>query len=106
MKMRHVISLTSLMIVAGALGLAAQRGGQQGPPQRGGGPAQAPLPPAPPMTVRPVTGQDLLAGLKDPTRWLTFSGEYNGQRHSPLTQLTPQNVAGVSAQWMFQTDIP
>src|SRR5580704_3979641 len=106
MKMRHVVRLTLLMIVAGGLGLAAQRGGQQAAPQRGGGPALAPLPPAPPMTVRAVTDQDLLSGLKDPTRWLTFSGDYSGQRHSPLTQLTAQSVAGLRPQWMFQTDVP
>src|ERR1700681_4883878 len=97
MMARSVIRLTLLMIIAEGLGLVAQRGG---------GRPQAPLPPAPPMTVRPVTGQDLLAGLKDPTRWLTFSGEYNGQRRSPLTLLTAQNVAGVRPQWMFQTDVP
>ena len=53
-----------------------------------------------------ITYQDLLAGLKNPTRWLTFSGDYNGQRHSPLKQLTPRNVAGLVPQWIFQTDIP
>jgi alcohol dehydrogenase (cytochrome c) len=50
-----------------------------------------------------VTSQDLLDGLKDPTRWLTYSGDYNGQRHSPLTQITPENVHQLSAQWTFQT---
>ena len=54
----------------------------------------------------PITEQDLLGGLKNPTRWLTFSGDYSGQRHSPLKQLTPQNVAGLVPQWIFQTDIP
>ena len=54
----------------------------------------------------PITAQDLRDGLKNPARWLTFSGDYTGQRHSPLTQLTPQNVAGLAPQWMFQTDIP
>jgi len=54
----------------------------------------------------PITEQDLLGGLKNPSRWLTFSGDYTGQRHSPLTQLTPQNVAGLIPQWIFQTDIP
>ena len=54
----------------------------------------------------PITAQDLRDGLKNPARWLTFSGDYTGQRHSPLTQLTPQNVAGLVPQWMFQTDIP
>ena len=100
MKLRHVIRFTLLMTTAGGLGLAAQ----QGTP-RPNGQATA-LPPAPQMTVRSVTEQDLLSGLKDQTGWLTFSGEYNGQRHSPLTQLTPQNIAGLVPQWIFQTDIP
>jgi alcohol dehydrogenase (cytochrome c) len=54
----------------------------------------------------PVTTADLLQGLKTPTRWLTFSGDYTGQRHSPLKQLTPQNVGGLVPQWSFQTEIP
>ena len=24
--------------------------------------------------------------------WLTYHGDYSGQRHSPLTQITPDNV--------------
>ena len=51
----------------------------------------------------PVTARELLDGLKDPTRWLTHSGSYNGQRNSPLTQITPQNVDRLTAQWTFQT---
>jgi len=54
----------------------------------------------------PVTADDLLAGLENPTRWLTFSGNYTGQRHSPLKQITSQNVSGLIPQWVFQTDIP
>jgi alcohol dehydrogenase (cytochrome c) len=50
-----------------------------------------------------VTPQHLLDGLKDPSRWLTYSGDYNGNRHSPLTQITPQNVNQLTAQWTFQT---
>jgi alcohol dehydrogenase (cytochrome c) len=50
-----------------------------------------------------VTSQDQLDGLKDPTRWLTNGGDYNGHRHSPLTQITPENVNQLAAQWTFQT---
>jgi alcohol dehydrogenase (cytochrome c) len=50
-----------------------------------------------------VTSQDLLDGLKDPTKWLTYGGNYSGHRHSPLTQITPENVNQLSAQWTFQT---
>ncbi len=39
-----------------------------------------------------VTNQDILAGLQDGTKWLTYSGNYVGHRHSPLTQITPENV--------------
>jgi alcohol dehydrogenase (cytochrome c) len=51
-----------------------------------------------------VTLQDLRNGLKDPTRWLQYSGDYSAHRHSPLTQLTPSNVGRLTAQWTFQTD--
>src|SRR5262245_13719365 len=52
-----------------------------------------------------VTAQDLLAGYKNPTRWLTFSGDYNGQRHSPLKQITPENAHRLAARWTFQTGV-
>ena len=68
-----------LMIVIASVTLAAQTGAPQ------------------------VTSQDLLDGLKDPTRWLTYGGDYSGQRHSPLTQITPENVGQLTAQWTFQT---
>ena len=51
-----------------------------------------------------VSAQQLLDGLKDPTRWLMFGGDYNGQRHSPLTQITPDNVNRLQPQWTFQTE--
>jgi alcohol dehydrogenase (cytochrome c) len=53
-----------------------------------------------------VTYDDLLTGLKDSSRWLQFSGDYSGQRHSPLTQITPQNVGQLTPQWTFQNDTP
>ncbi len=50
-----------------------------------------------------VASSDILAGLTEPSRWLTFSGDYSGRRHSPLTQLTPANVHRLAAQWTFQS---
>ena len=81
---RRIVSVTALTIVLAMLASATQ---------------QQPAP-------VPITGQDLLDGLKNPSRWITFSGDYTGQRHSPLKQLTPQNVAGLVPQWTFQTDVP
>src|SRR5690606_28448868 len=52
-----------------------------------------------------VTYKHLLEGYKDPTQWVSFSGDYSGQRHSPLTQITPGNVHRLAAQWTFQTGV-
>ena len=35
--------------------------------------------------------------------WPTYHGDYSGQRHSALTQITPQNVGSLSLAWAFQT---
>src|SRR5688500_19649544 len=52
-----------------------------------------------------ITRQNLLDGLKNPARWLTYSGDYSGQRHSPLKQITPANAGQLTAQWTFQNGI-
>ena len=36
-------------------------------------------------------------------RWLTNAGDYSGQRHSPLKQITPANASQLAPQWTFQT---
>ncbi len=56
-------------------------------------------------TPGPVTAQEIAAGLPaDGSRWVTFGGAYTNHRHSPLTQITPENVNRLVPQWMFQTD--
>ena len=50
-----------------------------------------------------VTYEDILQGYKNPSSWPTYSGDYTGQRHSPLKQITPANVHRLAAQWTFQT---
>jgi alcohol dehydrogenase (cytochrome c) len=61
-----------------------------------------PAPPSPPLTA--LTSQDHLDGFKNQSRWLMYSGDYTGRRHSPLTQVTPGNVGRLAAQWAFQAD--
>ena len=39
----------------------------------------------------------------DGSKWLLYHGNYFGHRFSPLTQITPQNVNQLKAQWTFQT---
>ena len=72
--------------------------GQENPPPAAG------LPPLPPPVLPSVTTQDLLDGLKNPARWLTYSGDYTGRRHSPLKQITVDNVHRLAAQWTFQAE--
>ena len=52
-----------------------------------------------------ISSKDLLAGLANPSRWLTHSGDYEGHRFSPLTQITATNVEQLAAQWTFQTGV-
>jgi alcohol dehydrogenase (cytochrome c) len=35
--------------------------------------------------------------------WPTYHGDYTGQRHSRLTQITPDNVRQLTLAWSFQT---
>ncbi len=71
-----------LLLATGAAALAAQ---QAAPP---------PL----------VTSQEIQAGLPaDGSRWVTFGGDYANTRHSPLTQISPENVNRLVPQWTFQT---
>ena len=53
-----------------------------------------------------ITNKDLLDGLANPARWLTHSGDYTGQRHSPLTQITAANAGQLKALWTFQSGVP
>ena len=59
-----------------------------------------------PRGAQSVTAEQLNAPLgADPERWLHYSGDYSGQRHSPLTQITPGNVGQLLPQWAFQTGV-
>jgi alcohol dehydrogenase (cytochrome c) len=39
-----------------------------------------------------------------PDSWPSYHGDYTGQRHSKLTQITPQNVKNLTLGWAFQTE--
>ena len=56
--------------------------------------------------VEPIQSSDLVAGLNNAAHWLTFSGDYSGQRHSPLSQITPANVANLKERWIFDSTLP
>jgi alcohol dehydrogenase (cytochrome c) len=44
------------------------------------------------------------AQIKDD--WPSYNGDYTGRRFSALTQITPQNVAHLQAQWVFHARTP
>ena len=50
-----------------------------------------------------VSFDRILNADKEPQNWLTYSGSMMSQRHSLLTQITPQNVKNLEQQWVFQT---
>ena len=48
-----------------------------------------------------TTPDMLLRPPKD--TWPGYHGDFSGRRHSPLTEINPQNVGGLTLSWAFQT---
>ena len=49
-----------------------------------------------------VTFDRILNASKEPQNWLTYSGAVNGQRYSPLKQITSANAKNLELQWVWQ----
>ena len=49
-----------------------------------------------------VTFDRILRANQEPQNWLTYSGTLSGQRHSQLTQITPNNAKNLELQWVYQ----
>ena len=57
-----------------------------------------------PVIVLSAQGLDPATLLKPAAdSWPTYHGDYTGQRHSRLTQITPANVHQLTLAWAFQT---
>jgi len=52
-----------------------------------------------------VTSDRLLRAADEPHNWLTYSRTYDGQRHSPLTQITPANVSDLELRWILPNQV-
>lgn len=60
-----------------------------------------------PVSLGAQVGFDrLLGAAREPHNWLTYSGDYTGRRHSPLTGITPANVNNLQLEWVLQTPAP
>src|SRR3954451_173110 len=60
---------------------------------------------APPVT-KGVTYERILNAREEPQNWLTYYGAYDGQRYSPLDQITKDNVKRLAPAWVFQCGSP
>src|SRR5678815_1046843 len=49
-----------------------------------------------------VSSDRIAKSATEPGNWLTYSGNYNGNRYSTLTQITPDNVKNLELQWVLQ----
>ena len=52
-----------------------------------------------------VTSDQVVRAAETPQNWLTYSGAYNGQRYSPLTQINASNVKNLEFKWMLQDQV-
>ena len=57
---------------------------------------------APPVAARVTSERIRDARRAEPQNWLTYYGDYSGQRYSRLDQITTANVAGLRPAWNFQ----
>ena len=51
-----------------------------------------------------VSYDRIVNAAKEPGNWLTYSGNFQGHRFSPLSQITPANVGGLRVKWAYQMD--
>ena len=53
----------------------------------------------------PVSSDRLLNAESEPHNWLMYSGNYNAQRYSALTQLDRRNVSELEISWVHQLSV-
>jgi alcohol dehydrogenase (cytochrome c) len=52
-----------------------------------------------------VSADRLLKASAEPQNWLTYSGNYAGQRYSPLAQIDTTNVKNLEMKWIYQGQV-
>ena len=57
-------------------------------------------------TQAQVTPERLLNAKSEPGNWMLYQGDYDGQRHSDLSQITRDNVADLEIKWIWQARSP
>ncbi|MBI1786904.1 MAG: PQQ-binding-like beta-propeller repeat protein, partial [Acidobacteria bacterium] len=54
------------------------------------------------MASAQVPFERIAGAAAEPGNWLTYSGNFQGHRFSPLKQLTPANVSSLRVKWVYQ----
>ena len=49
-----------------------------------------------------VTYERIANAEREPQNWITYSGDYQSHRFSPLTEITRANVAKLKPAWVYQ----
>jgi len=57
------------------------------------------MPSAPSLAAQDLEDAQLLHPAQD--SWPSYHGDYSGERHIHLTQITPQNVGDLALAWAF-----
>ena len=52
-----------------------------------------------------VTSDRLANALEEPENWIHYRGDYSGQNHRPLKQITTDNVQDLRVKWVFQNGV-
>lgn len=55
--------------------------------------------------TEPVSTEQLLHPERNPGQWLSYSGNYQSHRFSPLAQISAANVSGLQVKWIFQRGV-
>ena len=53
-----------------------------------------------------IAPERILNADREPGNWLTYSRAYDGQRYSPLAEITAANVGRLKAAWTYQIGQP
>ena len=54
------------------------------------------------MALAQVSDERIRRAEAEPGNWLTYSGNYQGHRHSPLKEINTTNVARLKPVWIYQ----
>lgn len=57
---------------------------------------------APAAHVAPLSPEELSAAASEPAQWLTYSGTYDGHRHSGLSRIDRESIARLRVEWERQ----